>query len=191
MYQWWAAKFNVQTNGLNWMKIRVAWFERYFYFFFIAILDPVLVFQKGYLKSSVSVSVFFKASRRCPSCVRPLRPLRIQVSRSWDHWDEEGDDLPVGWFQHGNFLGKRTSKSTSWNFRGRYFSGDQIYSPQINAKTVGPKPTFFGCPSICFFSTSMILPLEFPHVLKSGDHYNSISPSNDGKNMGMILWPLV
>lgn len=42
---------------------------------------------------------FFKASRRCPSCVRPLRPLRIQVSRSWDHWrDEEGDHLPVGWF---------------------------------------------------------------------------------------------
>lgn len=39
------------------MKIRVAWFERYFYIFFIAILDPVLVFQKGYLKSSVSVSV--------------------------------------------------------------------------------------------------------------------------------------
>lgn len=175
------------------MKIRVAWFERYFYIFFIAILDPVLVFQKGYLKSSVSVSVsavFLKLQGDVPAV---YGHFDLWEYRSADRGTTGGTRKVItflwGDFQHGNFRGK-DFKSTSWNFRGWTFSGDQIYSPQINGKIVGPKPTV-GCPGICFFSTSMIRLLEFPHGLKSGDHSNSISPSNDGKNMGMILWPLV
>ena len=103
--------------------------------------------------------------------------------------DEEGDHLRVisAWELPGEGPPSRLHETSGgWTFS----RGDQIYSPQINGKIVGPKPTV-GCPGICFFSTSMIRLLEFPHGLKSGDHYNSISPSNDGKNMGMILWPLV
>lgn len=88
-----------------------------------------------------------------------------------------------GDFQHWNFRGKDLQVDFMKLPRGGLFPVKNSMPPQINGKIVGPKPTFFGCPGI-FFSTSMIRLLEF-------DQYNSISPSNDGKNMGMILWPLV
>ena len=162
------------------------------YIFFIAILDPVLVFQNGYLKSSVSVPFFWSFKGDVPAV---YGHFDLWEYRSADRGTTGGTRKVItflwGDFSMGTSGGWTPSRlhetSGGWTFS----RGDQIYSPQINGKIVGPKPTFFGCPGICFFSTSMILPLKFPHGLKSGDHYNSISPSNDGKNMGMILWPLV
>lgn len=108
------------------MKIRVAWFERYFYFFFIAILDPVLVFQNGYLKSSVSLPFFLKLQGDVPAVYGHFDLWEYRSGRTTgtrrDDWV-----MTSGWFQHGNFRGRTPSRP--WNFRVLFFSrGDQIYA---------------------------------------------------------------